>query len=175
MRGASTTKWVFAMSRLEVIVDGHLHQVTLELTGSTVTAAVDGTSVRVTLTDWPAGSKAPEWLLVDDRPYQIVFDPDLQWLRAYGGLHRLEIRDLEIPTLCVSNADGQLKAPIPGQIARVIVAAGQTVASGDPLLVLEAMKMENEICSPCTGRVAAVHVAPGQIVALGQLLVEINR
>jgi biotin carboxyl carrier protein len=163
------------MSKLEVVVDGHVHQVTLELTGSTVTATVDGTSLQVVLPEWPTGSQAPEWALVDDRPYQMVFDPELQWLRAYGGLHRLEIRDLEAPIVRGANPDGRLKAPIPGQIARVAVAAGQTVASGDPLLVLEAMKMENEICSPCAGRVAAVHVAPGQNVALGQLLVEITR
>jgi acetyl/propionyl-CoA carboxylase alpha subunit len=163
------------MSKLEVVVDGRRHQVTLELTGSTVTAAVDGTSISVVLPDWPAGAQAPEWALVDDRPYQIVFDPELQWLRAHGGLHQIEIRDLEVPTARVANPDGRLKAPIPGQIARVPAAAGQIVARGDPLVVLEAMKMENEIRSPCAGRVAAVHVVPGQIVALGQLLIEITR
>jgi biotin carboxyl carrier protein len=87
----------------------------------------------------------------------------------------LEIRDLEAPTVRLANPDGRLKAPIPGQIARVRAVAGQAVARGDPLLVLEAMKMENEIRSPCAGRVAAVHVVTGQIVALGQLLVEIAR
>jgi acetyl/propionyl-CoA carboxylase alpha subunit len=163
------------MSRLAVTVAGCLFQVSLELVGGEVRAAVDGVEVQVALPEWPSGPKALEWLLIDGRAYEVAFDPDLQWLRAWGGLHRLEIRDLETPVAGSGRSDGRLKAPIPGQIARVMVAAGQTVAVGDPLLVLEAMKMENEIRAPCAGRVAAVHVAPGQNVALNQLLVEIVR
>jgi acetyl/propionyl-CoA carboxylase alpha subunit len=162
------------MSKLAVAVDGQLFHVALELTGSTITVRVDDAHTRVTLPDWPAGSKAPEWILVDDRPYEIVFDPDLQWLRAQGGLHRLEIRDLEAAAAGPRRADGRVKAPIPGQIVRILVASGQTVTMGEPLFVLEAMKMENEIRTPCAGQVTALHVVPGQVVALNQLLAEIS-
>jgi acetyl/propionyl-CoA carboxylase alpha subunit len=163
------------MTRLAVTIAGRSFQVSLELIGQEVRAAVDGVDVQVALPDWPSGPKAIEWLLIDGRPYEVVFDPDLQWLRAWGGLHHLEIRDLAAPAARPGPADGRIKAPIAGQIARVSVAAGQAVAVGDPLLILEAMKMENEICAPCAGRVAAMHVAPGHVVALGQLLVEIVR
>ena len=70
-------------------------------------------------------------------------------------------------------ADGRVKAPIPGLIARVLVAPGQAVETGQPLLVLEAMKMENELRAPRGGTVQAVKVKPGQTVTLGELMVEV--
>jgi acetyl/propionyl-CoA carboxylase alpha subunit len=161
------------MRRLAVTVAGRCFQVALELTGGEVRATVDGVDVQVALPDWTVRLKPVEWFLVDGRPYEVVFDPDLQWIRAWSGLHQLEIRDLEAPAERTGTAGGRIKAPIPGQIARVMVVAGQLVAVGESLLVLEAMKMENEIRAPCAGRVAAVHVAPGQNVTLSQLLVEI--
>ncbi len=69
-------------------------------------------------------------------------------------------------------AGGQLKAPMPGLVIRLEVEPGQTVAPGGGVLVLEAMKMENELRSPAGGRVRAVLVRPGQAVEKGQVLVE---
>jgi biotin carboxyl carrier protein len=161
------------MCRLAVAVDGYQHQVTVQVTGSEISVSVDGTPVRVTLPDGSEGARQPEWVLIDDRPYEIVYERDLQWLRAWGGLHRLEVRDLEAGVEYPRRSDGRVKAPIPGQITRLMVVVGQVVALGDPLLVLEAMKMENVLRTPCAGEVRAVHVAPGQNVALNQVLVEI--
>ena len=66
------------------------------------------------------------------------------------------------------------KAPIPGLIARVLVAPGQTVEVGEPLLVLEAMKMENEIRAARAGVVQEIAVSEGETVVLGDLLVEVG-
>lgn len=65
-------------------------------------------------------------------------------------------------------------SPMPGQILRILVAQGQRVKPGDPLIVVEAMKMEQNIIATIDGVVAAVLVKPGQIVAPGQMLVEIQ-
>ncbi len=62
-------------------------------------------------------------------------------------------------------------APLPGLIVDVRVAPGQTVAAGDVLCVLEAMKMENDIPAPRAGRVREVRVAKGDAVSLGDVLV----
>jgi biotin carboxyl carrier protein len=61
---------------------------------------------------------------------------------------------------------------MPGLVVRLEVEPGQTLAPGAGVLVLEAMKMENEIRSPGGGRVKAVLVHPGQVVEKGQVLVE---
>jgi len=67
-----------------------------------------------------------------------------------------------------------VNAPMPGNILKVAVSVGQTVKEGDLLVVLEAMKMENEIYAPCSGTVTAVPVAKGSTVDTGALLVAIG-
>lgn len=68
----------------------------------------------------------------------------------------------------------EINSPMPGTILDVKVKAGQSVKSGDVLLVLEAMKMENEIMAPHDATVAAVHVSKGETVESGTLLVSLN-
>lgn len=67
-----------------------------------------------------------------------------------------------------------ITAPMPGTILKVNVSAGDAVKKGQVLLILEAMKMENEIVSPKDGTVASVNVAKGQAVSVGDVLVSIS-
>ncbi|TWP52126.1 biotin/lipoyl-binding protein [Lentzea tibetensis] len=71
-------------------------------------------------------------------------------------------------------APGALVAPMPGNVVRVAVAAGQTVAVGDELLVLEAMKMEHRVLAPAAGVVAELLVSQGQQVNAGDVLVVVE-
>lgn len=64
----------------------------------------------------------------------------------------------------------QITSPMPGNILSVNVSAGDTVKKGQVLMVLEAMKMENEIMCPCDGKVVSVSVAKGAAVESGTLL-----
>ena len=64
----------------------------------------------------------------------------------------------------------QLGAPMPGMVVRVSVKAGETVKKGDPLLALEAMKMETVLAAPRDARIGQVLVAPGTSIAAGDLL-----
>ena len=165
------------MSKIAVTVDGQTFEVSLTLgpdLSGPVTVTVDGQAVTVLLPDGDRPVDEMEWLIVDGRPYELAFDRDLRWLRAFSGIHQLELRDLEAGVRRPVSGDGRVKAPIPGLITRVLVAPGQSVEAGQPLVVLEAMKMENEIRAPRAGRVAAVHVAAGRGVTLGQLLAEID-
>jgi biotin carboxyl carrier protein len=75
-----------------------------------------------------------------------------------------------------AGAQGAVKvnAPMPGKILKVNVNAGAAVKKGDVLLVLEAMKMENEICAPQDGTVATVECAAGDSVESGKVLVSMN-
>ena len=69
---------------------------------------------------------------------------------------------------------GDVKAPMPGLVVEVPVVVGQTVAKGDKVLILEAMKMENVIKAVGDGVVKAVHASQGQPVEKGQLLIEME-
>ncbi len=64
------------------------------------------------------------------------------------------------------------RSPIAGVVVRVTAQAGQNIQANDPLLVLEAMKMETNITSPVAGKVKAVNAKPGEGVQIGQILVE---
>jgi pyruvate carboxylase subunit B len=67
-----------------------------------------------------------------------------------------------------------LKAPMPGLVLRILVAVGDRVTAGMPLLALEAMKMENELRATAPGVVSAIRVAQGDAVQKGQLLLEVS-
>ena len=69
---------------------------------------------------------------------------------------------------------GQIAAIMPGKILRVAVAEGDQVQEGDVLVVLEAMKMENELRAKKSGLVKQVTVAPGDDVEMGELLVAVE-
>lgn len=75
-----------------------------------------------------------------------------------------------------SGADGstKLSSPMPGKILSVKASVGQAVKKGDVILVLEAMKMENEIVATNDGTVASINVSAGQSVEAGDLLATLN-
>lgn len=72
-----------------------------------------------------------------------------------------------------SSGAGAVKAPLSGVVISVKRKAGESVKAGDVLVVLEAMKMENEVCAPVSGVVKTIAVSGRQNVAKGDLLVEI--
>ena len=78
------------------------------------------------------------------------------------------------PAPAASGAGESINAPMPGNILTVNVGAGDTVKKGQVLMVLEAMKMENEIMAPRDGKVTAVAVAKGAAVESGALLCTIQ-
>ena len=99
-------------------------------------------------------------------------------LRVDGSRHRIRIADpydVLVQRLGLAkkaaHAINEIKAPMPGLIREVLVVPGQSVEAGDPVVILEAMKMENTIRSPGAGVVAKVPVDQGKAVEKGQVLV----
>lgn len=96
-----------------------------------------------------------------------------------GTVYEVELEELTgsapaapaaAPAPAAPAAGEQICAPMPGNILAVNVTAGQTVKKGDVLMVLEAMKMENEIMCPRDGVVASVNTSKGASVESGTLL-----
>ncbi len=163
------------MATVNVTIDGHTYEVDVDLhrrAGNALTVRVDGEELQVSIPD-PDHPAHMEWFMIDNRPYEIVLDKQLRWIKSYNGLHLVEARDSEVAAARPVSGDGRVKAPIPGQISRVMVEVGDTVEAGQPIVIVEAMKMENEIRAPRPGTVSAVHVVPGQNVQLQVVMIEI--
>jgi biotin carboxyl carrier protein len=79
------------------------------------------------------------------------------------------------PAADASSGPQRLAAPMPGKIVKVLVKQGEAVSARQPLVVIEAMKMENELRAASDGRVAEIHVRDGQSVEAGALLAVIHR
>jgi biotin carboxyl carrier protein len=95
-------------------------------------------------------------------------------LHGRSGWHAfrlLEVVDASIAgEVAGVSGDGPLTAPVPGVVASVAVVAGDRVVAGEPLLVLESMKMLQTINAPAQAWIAAVHCAAGDAVVAGQVL-----
>jgi biotin carboxyl carrier protein len=73
-----------------------------------------------------------------------------------------------------AHGEQKIAAPMPGRVVRVLVAAGDAVTARQPVVVVEAMKMENELRSPKAGRVKSVTVSAGTSVEAGRVLVVVE-
>ena len=73
-----------------------------------------------------------------------------------------------------SSKASKLKAPMPGKVLEIMVESGQTIAKGEGLLILEAMKMQNEIQAPVSGTVVSVHCTEGEAIEANVPLVVIE-
>jgi geranyl-CoA carboxylase alpha subunit len=127
----------------------------VEREGPDPTLIVDGLRRRVTVMESSHG----EWWAQASEGETVV----LRWLSP-------------LPELDTRTWSGDsLSAPMPGQVIALLVAEGQSVHAGDPLVVLEAMKMEHTIRAPHDGVVAAIHARPGTQVAASAVLLEVRQ
>ena len=98
---------------------------------------------------------------------------DHYYVRSSLGQRTIK-RLSRFPQAAASGHHQAANSPMPGQVLRIVVAPGQQVKIGDPLVVLEAMKMEQTVKAAIDGVVGAILVKPGEVVAPGQTLVEIE-
>ncbi|HET7524222.1 MAG TPA: biotin/lipoyl-containing protein, partial [Acidimicrobiales bacterium] len=107
--------------------------------------------------------------------YLYARDGDSMWLCIHGDSWELtELRESIGRARHGSATAGPIISPMPGTVLAVHVAEGATVAKGDPLVTVEAMKMEHVVAAPGAGTVSKVLVAVQQAVALGQPLAELD-
>ncbi|MFI9010044.1 biotin carboxylase N-terminal domain-containing protein [Actinosynnema sp. NPDC053489] len=110
-------------------------------------------------------------LVVDGRSYAMARDGDVLWLGRDGHAWALtETRPSEVSASAVAAGGGPVTSPMPGTVLVARVAQGEHVTAGQPLFVVEAMKMEHTVTAPVAGVLTEVHVRAGQQVALDQPL-----
>jgi biotin carboxyl carrier protein len=120
-------------------------------------------------------------ILRDGRSYEIVVRDGLDGvLDVHVNGHHYAARVSDPRKLSRKRGGALLEgrqnilAPMPGKVARLLVAAGDEVSAGQGLLVVEAMKMQNEIKSPKAGKVVAIAVVEGATVNPGQTLLSVE-
>ncbi|MEO2026227.1 MAG: biotin/lipoyl-containing protein [Fuerstiella sp.] len=127
----------------------------------------------------PSGARKPaEYnVTVDGKDYFMAFEGNMATVN--GKAFRVDIKTVESGSAAQEEGGTAtqvtaVKSQMPGAVFKVLVSAGDRVAEGQAVLILEAMKMEMEIAAPIAGTIAAVNVAVGEQVATGQVLASIN-
>lgn len=132
-------------------VDGQSHSITAQLHGDQLQTVIDGIPLRCHL----ARHQDRLWLFYQAECYKVqLHQPDFEQTSTHHG--------------------GGLCAPMPGVVSRLKVAVGDVVATGQTLLVLEAMKMEHPIVAPTAGRIAEVYYRQGSQVDEGAELLRLE-
>lgn len=106
-------------------------------------------------------------ITVNNRPYNVS-------VSEAGGIQAAPVAAPAAPAAAPVVAGTDVEAPTPGNIVKILVEVGTLVAKDQPLVVMEAMKMESEVKSPCAGKILAIHVSSGDTVQSSDLLFTIG-
>jgi biotin carboxyl carrier protein len=151
----------------EASVDGRTVRVEVRGRDGRYTVSLDGRALDVDLHETGRGFSS---LLIDGRSWEVGL------AKRPGGYHvvlpedsqEVELADATRTSVGLARkaaaGPARVAAPMPGKVVRLLVEPGQEVAAGQGLVVIEAMKMENELRSPRAGRVKELLVAEGQAV-----------
>jgi biotin carboxyl carrier protein len=163
--------------RFEAVVDGRTVRVEVRGKDGRYVVDIDGQPMEV---DYQETGRHFASLIVDGRSYEAGLE------RQKGGYNVVLADDvLWVELLDAARGEGaapragargpvRLSAPMPGKVVRVLVQPGQPVQAGQGLVVIEAMKMENELKAPRAGAVTEVRVREQQAVETGALLVVVE-
>ena len=161
----------------EFTLNGEKRRVSTDARSPNTTVTIDGTAYEV---DWRRIRDGVISLLMDGRSHTV------QVARTDGGV-TVDVEgqhfvlgtgsrddDSVVAAGASAGADGIIKAPMPGNVVKVMVAEGDDVTAGTSIVVVEAMKMENEVRSGVDGTVTKVNVAAGDSVGTSEVMVEIE-
>jgi glutaconyl-CoA/methylmalonyl-CoA decarboxylase subunit gamma len=134
----------------------HTHRVSSEASG-------DHRQIEVTLATGSTsqGRASEAWVVGNRARLEVLTEQEARLAAALGQSSG-------------GSGSGTLSAPMPGRVVKVLIVEGQAIEAGAPAIIVEAMKMENELHAPATGTVARVLVREGETVESGQPLCEIT-
>ena len=162
------------MTRFDLMVDGE----PLSLEAGRGRCVSQGREARTDVADLGAGNYS---VILDGNQYTVHLSPagDAGYEATVAGLV-LKIKALDPRSLSGRRSDPsdsstlEVQAPMPGKVLAVHVSEGDSVSRNQGLVVVEAMKMQNELRAPKQGRVSAVRVKAGDSVAAGETLVVVD-
>lgn len=167
--------------KLQAEISGEKHEVEIRRDGRSVTATVDGREYELDVS-----TPEKDILLIKNaaKVSQVFVSPKVGTVSEFGvtihGQH-LEVEIIDPKRLRGRGNDdehgegmAEIKTAMPGKVVRILVEAGAEVVKGDGIIVVEAMKMQNELKSPKDGTVKEIRAAEGQTVNAGEVLVVIE-
>ena len=158
----------------EVSVGDRVFQVSVQREGDSYRLVLDGQEHHVHAEQ----QGATMHMLVAERSYDAgLLLRDGSWeVDLLGTAHTVQVVDPRRKALRMTSAEGEglLKSSMPGRVVEVLAQEGDQVSRGQPVLVLEAMKMENELKAPCDGTISKVYVSQGESVDSGASLLEVS-
>jgi len=162
-----------------VTVNGEQHEVELVERLGTLHVTYDGEEVDARYDEVDRLGQAA--LYIGNRSYAVSIEGNAEqaFVTVAGHLYQVELED-ERERAARSAArergggGGEIKSIMPGVVVRILASEGESVSKGEPLLILEAMKMQNEIQAPVDGTVSRIHVTEGTAVASGTKLVTLE-
>jgi biotin carboxyl carrier protein len=158
-------------------VDGQTYEITVDPEGA---VKLDGVPVEADLQSIDGGFHYSLLLGVASHEVFVEHCDDFCIVTLDGQRYRVEPADERARRMSARQAEveeagaGEVSSPMPGVVVAVLVEAGQEIRAGEGLLILEAMKMENEIRARRSGTVEAVEVTAGQRVSQDDLLIRIG-
>lgn len=169
------------ITKLKAEVAGNAHQISIQRHDSVVVAEVDGRRYELELRELGAG----EYLLLngssvyDCRVENSQNHPHALDVSLRGASYPVKITDPKRLRSAQSGAEhdkgtAQIVAPMPGKVVRILVEDGSAVEAGAGILVVEAMKMQNEMKAPKAGKVVSIHAQAGDTVNAGDVLAVIE-
>ncbi|MGC2696779.1 MAG: biotin/lipoyl-containing protein [Candidatus Angelobacter sp.] len=162
----------------EVTIANKIHRVELHRSGVGWQCRLDG---RELLLDVISAQNGVLSLLLDGKSYEIKQESDGTDTDIVVGHQRFNasVRDprsfrSRAQTGAAEQGVKKIRAPMPGKVVRLLATAGSTVEAGQSVIVIEAMKMQNELKAPKSGMVKKINVKEGAAVEAGQTLAEVE-
>ncbi len=145
--------------RLEVTVDGIAHEVADAGAHALRVTAEHARQLEVTLAG--EGRPSEAWTAGTRARLEVLTAQEARLAAALGKS-------------ASGSGSGSLTAPMPGRVVKILIHEGEAIELGAPAIIVEAMKMENELHAPTSGTVASIAVREGDTVDAGQILCEIT-
>jgi biotin carboxyl carrier protein len=164
--------------KIELEIDGQMIEGEFTLSGGAAQLSFGGATREAQVSEPEPGIFT---VIINDRVYRCALE------ESPGGAVEVIVNGERIPVAArdkkhlrgqpgAAAASGQVKllAPMPGKVVRVLLNAGDEVAARQGVLVVEAMKMQNEVQSPKAGKIAEIKVSEGQTVNAGEVMAVIE-